>query len=151
MNPTIRDARATDLEAIITIARAGAIEANRYAPLDLDDPRYRQVFDIIDRDPNHRLIVVESEGEVVGTLFLSFLPDLMGPGQWRGQLENVHVRADHRGKGLGGMLIEWAIGQCRERNCTFAQLTSNKKRSDAHRFYERLGFERSHDGFKLKL
>lgn len=151
MTPTIRDATAADIEAVIRIARAGAIEPNRYAPLEIADPSYRQVFDTIENDPNHHLVVLEVDKEVVGTLFLSFLPDLMGPGLWRGQLENVHIRADQRGRGLGGILIEWAIDQCRQRNCTFVQLTSNKKRADAHRFYERLGFERSHDGFKLKL
>lgn len=151
MSPIIRDATAADLEAVIEIARAGAIEANRYPPLDLADPNYMQVFEIIENDPNHRLIVLEIDNQVAGTLFLSFLPDLLGPGQWRGQLENVHIRADQRGKGLGGMLIDWAIEQCRQRNCTLVQLTSNKKRNDAHRFYERRGFKRSHDGFKLSL
>ena len=90
------------------------------------------------------------DGEIAGTVLISFLPDLIGRG-WRGQLENVHVRAAARGNGIGSKMIAHAVERCRERGCQMVQLTSNKARHDAHRFYERLGFERSHEGMKLKL
>ncbi len=67
---------------------------------------------------------------------------------WRGLIEGVHISSAHRNKGLGGELIDWAVERCRERGCGMAQLTSNKKRLDAHRFYERLGWKKSHEGFK---
>lgn len=150
MTLSIRDATRADIETIVEICRAGAVIANRYQPLDHADPGYARFFDILSADPNHRLVVGEMDGEVVATLLLSFLPDLVGL-SWRGQLENVHVRADARGGGIGGQLVEWAIARCREKGCDYVQLTSNKKRLDAHRFYERLGFAKSHEGFKLKL
>jgi GNAT superfamily N-acetyltransferase len=69
----------------------------------------------------------------------------------RGLLENVHIRADQRGTGLGSQMVQWAIERCREAGCGLVQLTSNKVRTDAHRFYTRLGFAQTHEGFKLKL
>ncbi|TIX49932.1 MAG: GNAT family N-acetyltransferase, partial [Mesorhizobium sp.] len=72
-------------------------------------------------------------------------------GAWRGQIEAVRVAADRRGERLGQLLLEWAIGECRKRGCRVVQLTTNKSRADAHRFYERLGFKASHIGYKLEL
>jgi GNAT superfamily N-acetyltransferase len=87
----------------------------------------------------------------VGTLQLSVLPSLPHRGALRGQLEGVHVRADQRGGGLGAAMVGWAVEEARRRGCSEVQLTSQKRRTDAHRFYERLGFTRSHEGFKLLL
>jgi GNAT superfamily N-acetyltransferase len=72
----------------------------------------------------------------------------MRRGMWRGMIEVVHVDAGHRSRGLGSQMMEWALARCRERGCGMVQLTSNKQRTDAHRFYERLGFLKSHEGFK---
>lgn len=151
MTPTIRDATEEDIGAIAALSIAGTVEPARYPPLDLSDPGYLIAFKAIDADPNHRLIVADLEGEVIGCMQISFIPGIPGGGAWRGQLENVHVHSDFRGQGIGAMMTQWAIALCRDRGCDRVQLTSNKKRKDAHRFYERLGFEATHQGFKLKL
>jgi GNAT superfamily N-acetyltransferase len=88
---------------------------------------------------------------VVGTLQLSFIPGIAHTGTWRGQIEAVRIAADRRSSGLGQEMFEWAIAQCRGRGCRLVQLTTDKSRPDAHRFYERLGFVASHLGYKLTL
>ena len=97
------------------------------------------------------LVVAEFEGEPVGTLQLSFIPGIARLGDTRCLIEAVHIVPTHRSLGLGSEMIRWAIDQAHARGCGLVQLTSNKKRLDAHRFYERLGFSRSHEGFKLSL
>lgn len=151
MTRTIRDATANDIGAIVELSIAGAVEPNRYPPLDLANPGYLSAFAAISSDPNQRLVVVEDQGDIIATVQITFIPGLPGNGAWRGQLESVHVRQDQRGKGVGAELVNWAITRCRERGCSSVQLTSNKKRLDAHRFYERLGFVGTHAGFKLGL
>lgn len=151
---TFRDATAADLPTIIMLSHAGDARGPDTPPLDpttLSDPRYRAAFDEITADPSHRLIVAEKSGEVVGTLQISLIPGLPGFGLKRGLLENVHIRADQRGTGLGTEMVQWAIERCREAGCGLVQLTSNKLRLDAHRFYEKLGFAKTHEGFKLRL
>ena len=154
MTLTFRDATPTDIAIIIGLSHAGDARGKDTPPLDpatLDDPRYRDAFDAITADPNHRLIVAERGGEIVGTIQLSFIPGMPNFGMKRGLLENVHIRADQRGSGLGTEMVQWAIEQCRGAGCGLVQLTSNKLRLDAHRFYGKLGFIKSHEGFKLKL
>lgn len=149
-----RDARPDDIATMITLSHAGDYRGSDTPPLDpasLDDPRYRAAFDEIAADPSHRLIVAEQNGQVIGTLQISVIPGLLRFGMKRGLLENVHIRADQRGTGLGTQMVQWAIERCRESGCGMVQLTSNKVRKDAHRFYVRLGFAQSHEGFKLML
>lgn len=149
-----RDARPEDIATMLILSHAGDARGPDTPPLDpetLSDPRYRAAFDEIVADPNHRLIVVEQNGEVVGTLQISYLPGLPRFGMKRSILENVHIRADQRGKGLGSQMIAWAVERSREAGCGIVQLTSNKSRLDAHRFYRKLGFEQTHEGFKLFL
>lgn len=151
---TFRDATAADIPIMLQLSHAGDARGADTPPLDpasLDDPRYRTAFDEIVADPNHRLVVAEKDGEVVGTLQISYLPGLPNFGMKRGLLENVHIRSDLRGGGYGSVMVKWAIERCREAGCGLVQLTSNKVRVDAHRFYEKLGFAKSHEGFKLKL
>jgi GNAT superfamily N-acetyltransferase len=151
---TFRDATPDDIAILIGLSHAGDARGAETPPLDpasLTDPRYRAAFDDIAADPNHRLVVAERDGAVVGTLQISFIPGLPNFGMKRGLLENVHIRADQRGGGLGTEMLNWAIERCREAGCGLVQLTSNKVRLDAHRFYERLGFVKSHEGFKLRL
>ena len=151
---TFRDATPADIAIMLQLSHAGDARGSDTPPLDpatLDDPRYRAAFDEIQADPNHRLIVAERDGEVVGTLQISYLPGLPAFGMKRGILENVHIRADQRGTGLGTKMVQWAVELCRDAGCGMVQLTSNKVRLDAHRFYEKLGFSKSHEGFKLKL
>jgi GNAT superfamily N-acetyltransferase len=108
-------------------------------------------FEAIAEDPNHELVVATLEGEVVGTLQLSFLPGLANGGAWRAQIEGVRVRKDLRNLQLGSRLMEWVIRKAKERGCRVIQLTSNRSRVDAQRFYSRLGFKASHVGMKLQL
>ena len=149
-----RDARLEDVPTILILGHAGDARGADTPPLDpasLTDPRYRAAFDEISADPRHRLIVAERNNEIVGTLQISVVPGLPRFGMKRGILENVHIRADQRGQGLGSEMVQWAIERCREAGCGIVQLTSNKVRLDAHRFYRKLGFEQSHEGFKLFL
>ncbi len=149
---TFRDAAPADLPTILPLMHAGDARGADTPPLDpatLADPRYRAAFDAIVADPAHRLIVAEQDGEIVGTLQISIIPGLSRFGTKRGMLEHVHVRADLRGSGFGTDMVKWAIEQCRQAGCSLVQLTSNKVRTDAHRFYRKLGFEASHEGFKL--
>lgn len=126
----------------------GAKREDASLPLD---PGYGAAFDAIHADPNQMLVVAERDGRVIGTLQLSFLAGLSHRGAWRGQIEAVRIASDLRGQGLGAALIGWAVEQCRARGCRMAQLTSKSDRVDAHRFYERLGWDKSHAGFKLVL
>ena len=147
----IRDATPADLPAIIAMLADDALGSVREdASLPLD-PAYLAAFEAIDSDPNQQLVVAELESAIVGTLQLSFLPGLSYKGAWRGQIEAVRIARRQRGRGLGAQVIGWAVDRCRARGCHLVQLTSNSVRLDAHRFYERLGFSKSHAGFKLTL
>lgn len=115
------------------------------------DEAYWAAFEEIESDPRNRLIVADSSGAVVGTLQLTFLPGLSRHGMRRAQIEAVRVAATERGQGLGRRMIAWAIGQARLAGCGMVQLTSDKRRESAIRFYESLGFEASHEGLKLLL
>lgn len=115
------------------------------------EPAYREAFAAIDADPNHELIVGEGDGRIVATLQLSFLPNLTYRGGRRAQIEGVRVAAEARGGGIGAELIQWAIERAREKSCVLVQLTSDKQRPAAIRFYKKLGFVASHQGMKLML
>jgi GNAT superfamily N-acetyltransferase len=114
-------------------------------------PDYVAAFAAISADPNQECVIAELDGEAVGSFQLTYIPGLMRHGMWRGLIEGVHVRAESRNRGLGTEMMVWAVERCRARGCGLVQLTSNKKRTDAHRFYRRLGFEPTHEGFKLML
>ncbi|WP_089954761.1 GNAT family N-acetyltransferase [Lentzea xinjiangensis] len=116
------------------------------------DPAYLRAFEVIDADPHQYLAVaVDDEGQVAGTLQLTFTSGLSRLGMTRATVEAVRVRSDQRGRGLGERLIRWAIDEARARGCGMVQLTTDASRTDAHRFYERLGFTASHVGMKLAL
>ncbi|MEV7552862.1 GNAT family N-acetyltransferase [Amycolatopsis sp. NPDC089917] len=146
---TIRRARREDVAAIVGMLADDQIGSTRDSADDLTP--YLKAFEEIDADPAQLLIVADDAGAAVGTLQLSIIPGLARKGALRGQIEAVRVRASHRGSGLGGELMKWAVEESRRRGCALVQLTSDVKREDAHRFYERLGFEASHTGFKLKF
>ena len=150
--PTLRPARIDDVRAIVELLAADQLGATRDGADDDEglEP-YRRAFEAIDADPAQLLLVADSGGEIVATMQLSFLPGLARRGALRAQIEAVRVRVDQRGSGLGGELMIWAIEEARRRGCALVQLTSDKRRTDAHRFYERLGFVASHEGFKLAL
>ncbi|MFD1047599.1 GNAT family N-acetyltransferase [Kibdelosporangium lantanae] len=144
----IRRATAEDVPTIVALIANDQLGATREKP---GDPRYLTAFEEITADPNQFLAVVDRDGEVVGTLQLTFTPGLSRTGMTRATIEAVRIRDDQRGEGLGQRLVEWAIERARERGCGLVQLTTDASRADAHRFYERLGFKASHVGMKLAL
>ncbi|MCA8906761.1 MAG: GNAT family N-acetyltransferase [Rhodospirillaceae bacterium] len=149
----IRPAVAGDLPAIVGLLADDPLGRLRddAAAASLD-PAYTAAFAAIDADPNQILAVMAADGgRIVGTAQITFLPGLSRKGAWRGQIEAVRVAADLRSRGLGERLMAWAVERCRERGCRLVQLASDKTRLDAHRFYGRLGFAASHEGFKLYL
>jgi len=149
--PAYRQALAADLPFIIALIVEDSVVDSGDAVAAALDASYRDALAAIDADPNQEMWIVEHEGEPVGCFQLSYLPGLMRRGMWRGQIEVVHVLEARRNLGLGSQMMQWAVERCRQRGCGMVQLTSNKRRLDAHRFYERLGFLKSHEGFKLYL
>jgi GNAT superfamily N-acetyltransferase len=146
----LREATVDDVPAIIKLLAADQLGATRDgATTDEELQPYLRAFRTIDADPAHVLVVVTDGAEVVATLQLSFLPGLARRGAVRAQIEAVRVHEAHRHHGLGSSLIQWAIAEARSRRCALVQLTTDKARIDAHRFYQRLGFVASHEGFKL--
>lgn len=146
---TLRPATREDLPAVVALLAADQLATPPESADDLDP--YLAAFEAIDRDPAHLLLVGEIDGQVIATMQLSFLPGIARRGAWRAEIEDVRVNAAHRGHGIGAAMITWSIEEARRRGCTLVQLTTNKQRTDAHRFYARLGFANSHEGFKLAL
>jgi GNAT superfamily N-acetyltransferase len=146
---TLREAVPDDLPEVVALLAADQLGVHREEAGDLEP--YLAAFDAITADPAHLLLVARDPSRVVGTMQLSFIPGLARRGAWRAQIEAVRVHEDVRGGGLGGRMIRWAIDEARRRGCALVQLTTDKRRADAHRFYERLGFVASHEGMKLAL
>ncbi|WP_338689761.1 GNAT family N-acetyltransferase [Bradyrhizobium sp. 26S5] len=144
-----RQAQPADLPAIIALLANDVLGQQREDPSS--PPKYVDAFEAILADPNQLLVVATADDEVIGTLQLTFIPGLARLGAWRGQIEAVRIAETHRSSGDGQQMFEWAIAQCRARGCNLVQLTTDKARPDAHRFYERLGFTGSHIGYKLML
>jgi ribosomal protein S18 acetylase RimI-like enzyme len=148
---SFRTATASDLPTIIgMIADDQLGQARDDARLPLDQ-RYLDAFAAIERDPNQRLVLAEQDGAVIGCMQITFIPGISRRGAWRGQIESVRVARSKRGGGIGTAMFEWAIAECRRHGCSLVQLYTDKSRTDAHRFYERLGFKASHEGMKLSL
>ncbi|EHN78745.1 GNAT family acetyltransferase [Streptomyces sp. NRRL WC-3753] len=145
----IRPTAAEDIPAVVAMLADDPLGAQRESPGDLGP--YMAAFERLRADPNQHLVVAVREGRVIGTLQLTIVPGLSRRGAVRSIVEGVRVHGDERGSGLGTQLIEWAIDESRRQGCHLVQLTSDKTRTDAHRFYERLGFSASHTGFKLQL
>ncbi|MER5463376.1 GNAT family N-acetyltransferase [Streptomyces sp. NPDC002668] len=145
----IRPAAVDDIPAIVAMLADDPLGAQRESPEDLTP--YTAAFERLARDPNQYQAVAVREDRVVGTLQLTIIPGLSRRGSTRSIIEGVRIHADERGSGLGTRLIEWAIDESRRQNCQLVQLTSDISRTDARRFYERLGFTASHVGFKLQL
>ena len=154
----LRRATLADVPAIVALLAADEIGATRDGTDGGLQP-YERAFEAIDDDPSQLLVVVVRAGvgappgadEVVATLQLTFIPGMVRRGAWRAQVEAVRVAAEARGSGLGQELLGWAVAEARRRGCALVQLTTDKRRTDAHRFYERLGFVASHEGYKLVL
>ena len=146
-----RRARADDVAAIVALLVDDPLGKLREEPSGPLHPAYLGAFEAIDRDPNQLLAVADRDGGVIGCLQLTFIPGLSRRGMWRGQIEAVRVAASARGTGVGRAMLAWAIDRCRERGCGLVQLTTDKRRADAHRFYAALGFQATHEGMKLAL
>ncbi|MEV6108927.1 GNAT family N-acetyltransferase [Streptomyces sp. NPDC051940] len=145
----IRRAVRDDIPAIVAMLAHDPIAQQRESPDDLTP--YDAAFDRLADDPNQHLVVAVRDGRTVGTLQLTVIPGLSRKGTVRSIVEAVRVHHTERGSGLGTRLIEWAVEESRNLGCSLVQLTSDARRTDAHRFYERLGFEASHVGFKKQL
>jgi ribosomal protein S18 acetylase RimI-like enzyme len=151
MTMIFRPATTADLPAILAMLIDDELGKLREDPGTPLNPSYLEAFEAIARDPNQLLAVADQDSQVVGCLQLTFLPGLSHRGAWRGQIEGVRIAASQRSSGLGKAMMEWAIAQCRASGCRMVQLTTDKRRHDAHRFYARLGFVASHEGMKLEL
>jgi GNAT superfamily N-acetyltransferase len=148
----LRRAKAGDVPAIVDLLAADQLGATRDGVRTAGDlAAYQRAFCIIDQDPAHILAVAESGRDIVATMQLSFIPGLARRGALRAQIEAVRVHDAYRGQGLGAAMFAWAIDEARQRGCALVQLTTDKSRTGAHRFYERLGFVASHEGMKLPL
>jgi GNAT superfamily N-acetyltransferase len=149
---TLRHAVAADVPEIVELLAADQLGSTRdgiTCPADL--AAYRAAFAIIDRDPAHLLLVAQADPGIIATMQLSFLPGLARRGALRAQVEAVRVYEAYRDRGLGAAMLTWAINESRRRQCALVQLTTDKSRISAHRFYQRLGFAATHEGMKLIL
>ncbi len=146
-----RRATQLDVPSIVQLLADDELGSQREARSEAELAPYHAAFQELDADPNQLLAVVEDREEVVGTLQLSFIPGLAHRGAKRGQIEAVRVATHRRGEKIGESLFEWALEQCAIHHCAIVQLTTDKRRIGAHRFYERLGFEPTHVGYKLTL
>lgn len=156
MEPIFRAAGPADLAAIVALLADDDLGRTREAAPAGGEaetaPAYRAAFDAITADPRQLLAVVDDgTGRVVGTLQLTFLPYLTYQGGTRAQIEAVRIASGLRGTGVGTRFLRWAIDTARQRGCHLVQLTTDKRRPDAFRFYESLGFEATHEGMKLHL
>jgi GNAT superfamily N-acetyltransferase len=148
---TFREATEADLPAVVAMLAddpLGALREDVSLPLA---EGYRRAYAAIAADAGQMLVVGESDGVVLATMQLCFLPGLSHKGAWRGQIEAVRVARDSRGLGVGAAMMAWAVETCRARGCRQVQLTTDRSRSDAHRFYDRLGFGQTHYGYKMVL
>jgi ribosomal protein S18 acetylase RimI-like enzyme len=148
---TVRPARRDDVAAIIAMLADDHLGRARER---LEDPLpslYYDAFERLSRDPNIELIVAEEGGRVVGCLQLCILPGLSSQGASRGLIEDVRVASDRRSRGIGEQLVQWAVGEAKARGCKLVELLTHHTRVDAQRFYERLGFSRSHVGMTIRF
>ncbi|WP_053362406.1 GNAT family N-acetyltransferase [Bacillus sp. FJAT-27251] len=146
-----RMAAEKDLESIVSMLADDVLGSKRERYEHPLPKSYKMALEAITSDPNNELVVACDGNEVIGVLQITFTPYITHQGGWRATIEGVRTSASVRGKGVGTELLKWAISRAEERGCHLVQLTTDKKREDALRFYERLGFKATHEGFKLKL
>ena len=147
MGLSFREATRDDLNELVNLLSNDALGSQREdASLPLNYS-YISTFESIQQDPNNQLVVANFGAQLVGMLQLTFIPYLTHIGSWRCLIEGVRIQEDFRGKGYGRIIFEYAINVAKQKGCTMVQLTSDKQRTDAIRFYEKLGFVASHEGF----
>ncbi|MBD9445849.1 MULTISPECIES: GNAT family N-acetyltransferase [unclassified Rhizobium] len=148
---TIREARSSDVAALVAIFAADELGGHGDTTAPEIFGKYLRAFERIASSPDQTLYVAERDGQVVGTFQTMVVTSLIGRGSSSMIIEAVQTRGDMRGQGIGAQMIEFAIAEAKRRGLRLVQLTSNASRTDAHRFYERLGFKQSHLGFKMAL
>src|SRR5690625_1061461 len=151
MNIEFRLAKKEDLDKIVAMLADDILGSKRERYENPLPKSYMDAFEAIESDPNNELVVACMNGEVIGVLQITFIPYITHQGGWRATIEGVRTSAEVRGKGVGTKLFEWAIQRAKDRGCHLLQLTTDKQRPDALKFYERLGFKATHVGLKLKL
>jgi len=148
---TFRLATKEDLPAIVQMLSDDILGTSREKADGTLSDNYIKAFEKISSDPNQELTIAAMNGEIVATFHLSFIQYLTYQGGLRAQIEAVRTQSKYRGQGIGRKVFEYAINRAKEKGCHLVQLTSDKKRIDALRFYESLGFTATHEGMKLKL
>ena len=148
---SIRPARREDVAAIVTMLADDHLGSARERVEDPLPASYYEAFARVERDQNIQLVVAESEGRVVGCLQLAILPGLSSQGGRRGLLEDVRVASDCRSRGIGEQLVQWAVTEAKARGCNLVELLTHQTRTDAQRFYKRLGFTASHVGMTVRF
>jgi GNAT superfamily N-acetyltransferase len=148
---SFREAKRDDIPAIVGLLADDPLGSTRETPGEELPEAYWTAYEAIDRDPNNMLIVAEIDGRVAGTLQLTYIPSLAYTGGERAQIEGIRVAAEQRGHGVGQKLIAWVVEQARARGCRVVQLTTDRQRPDAIRFYQKIGFVPSHMGMKYHL
>jgi ribosomal protein S18 acetylase RimI-like enzyme len=149
---TIRPAKRDDVGAIVAMLADDPLGSARERIEQPLPDSYFKAFEALDRDPNIELVVgQDGEGAVVGCLQLCILPGLSSQGASRGLIEDVRVASHCRGRGIGEEMVQWAVGQARMKGCKLVELLTHHTRVDAQRFYERLGFARSHVGMTMRF
>jgi ribosomal protein S18 acetylase RimI-like enzyme len=146
---TLREARRDEVRQIVEMLIDDDLGQSREDLADLTP--YLQGFDAIAADPSNTQYVWEENGEILGCLQLTVIPGIGQRGLRRAQVEGVRVKGARRGLGVGQKMMQAVMAIARERGCDIMQLTTNKTRKDAQRFYEQLGFTKSHEGMKVKL
>jgi ribosomal protein S18 acetylase RimI-like enzyme len=148
---SIRPARREDVAAIVAMLADDHLGSARERVEDPLPASYYEAFARVERDQNIQLVVAESEGRVVGCLQLAILPGLSSQGGRRGLLEDVRVASDCRSRGIGEQLVQWAVTEAKARGCNLVELLTHQTRTDAQRFYKRLGFTGSHVGMTVRF
>ena len=151
MTILFREAQENDLPQLVAMLADDTLGVKREDTSQPLNQKYIQSFTRIHNDPNNELIVAVYSNQLVGMLQLTFIPYLTHIGSWRCLIEGVRIHSSFRGQGLGEKIFDWSIERAKERKCQLVQLTSDKQRPDALRFYEKLGFVATHEGYKLKL
>ena len=150
--PVMRRANRHDLPRIIELLQQESLDGERREDLGPPLPqRYYEALAEIEADPDNDIIVAEMDGHVVGTFQITLIRHLEREAELVAEIESVVVDEPFRGRKIGEAMMRWAIDSARTRGCSRVQLTSNRARTDAHRFYERLGFVPGYIGMKLVL
>lgn len=148
---SIRQARREDVQRVVSLIMLGSATQTptaQDAAAEAAHPAYERAFDEVLASPDNTLFVAERAGDVVGTFQVTLIPGFVARGRKRAKFESIHVAPETRGMGIGAVMIAHGLAFAKEKGAELVELTSHKARTDAHRFYRKLGFDQSHEGFK---